>query len=193
MRASLRLFSGQNSHFKLYRNRIEIPSLKTAVKDVAVFHFNWLRDNCRCPQCFHPNTRQKLHSSGSINPFIKPKRVELFSKSLNVEWDDDEDAHKSVYDLSWLEKHNYNIPSAPLITPVFWDAQEYRKHRDTVDYDDFLKPHGFARVLRQIKDYGLAFLKNVPTTNHLIVEDVAKQFGVIKVGTFLLETRRTYL
>ena len=187
MRGSLRLLGNKNLPFKLYGNRIEIPAIKTKTAAVdshnqatTAFHYSWLRDNCRCSLCFHPKTRQKLHSSGSINPLVKPRKVELSSNHLKVDWDEEE-GHKSNYDLSWLEKYNYNIPNAPLISPVTWNAKEYRSYRDTVDYQDFLQPQGYTRILEQLRDYGLAFLKNVPTSNHLLVEDVAKKFGVIKV------------
>lgn len=173
----MRLFSvllNKNTPFKLFSNHIEIPSIKD-----GRFHYSWLRDNCACSSCLHPSTRQKLHSSGSINSLVRPKKVDIGSSSLKIKWEDD--LHESHYDLKWLERFNYNIPFTPLISPIQWNAKEYSNYRDTVDYSEFLSYGGYHRVLKQIRDYGISFLKNVPTDDPTVVEEVAKKFGVIKV------------
>lgn len=157
---------------KLNSDSLEIPPISN-----GRFHFAWLRDNCQCPQCFHPRTKQKLYSSGNIDRHIKPLKAEMTGDSLVVSWQD----HQSVYTVDWLKKFNYNKTFTPLISPKLWDAATYHKARETVSYSDFLQPHGFKKVLHQIREYGLAFLQNVPTQDHLQVESVAKAFGVIKV------------
>lgn len=37
----------------------------------AKFHKLWLRDHCRCPQCLHPDTKQRQLDTASI-PFDTP-------------------------------------------------------------------------------------------------------------------------
>ncbi|KAI9187862.1 hypothetical protein H9P43_002253 [Blastocladiella emersonii ATCC 22665] len=51
---------------------VSLPG-SAAAPTPAVFHHVWLRDNCPCPACVHPSTRQKLHASGDIPVAIQPK------------------------------------------------------------------------------------------------------------------------
>lgn len=181
-----RIQYSNNTKLQLYADFLEIPS-------ISKFHYSWLRDNCQCPKCFHPRTKQKLHSSGSIDGCIKPLKAEISGDSLLVSWPPSKckwfrelntseliqdihlvidtphyarDEHSSVYRIDWLKSVDYYKEHTPLIKPKLWDSKIYRKARETVDYKEFLKPQGFNKVLAQIRDYGLAFLKNVPTENH---------------------------
>ncbi|KAJ3315975.1 hypothetical protein HDV04_000183 [Boothiomyces sp. JEL0838] len=86
--------------------------------------------------------------------------------------------HVSEYDKLWLQRFQYSKPFQQTIKPVLWDLTNYK--RETIDYKDFQTPEGFKIVLQQLHDYGLSFLKNVPTENDTQVEQVAQAFGPIK-------------
>lgn len=138
-------------------------------------HARWLRDNCQCAKCVHPSTKQKLHSSGKIQVDIQPQRVEVIGKDLKVNWID---GHESIYTYKWLAHHS--VPFKPLISsPISWNRKIYTNKFEKVQFSDFMTDQGYRRVLGQIRDYGLAFLTNVPSEEH-IVESVAEKFGVIR-------------
>jgi gamma-butyrobetaine dioxygenase len=167
--------------------RLRESTLELSLPEKVEFHYQWLRDNCRCPKCIHPPTQQKLHSSGQIlaqKPlnarYINEKQVEIKWPGSMLKGGND-GGHTSLYDVSFLKRFHYNQPFRPLIQPVLWNAQAFREARQTVDYSDFSTSTGYQTVLKQLRDYGLCFMKNVPTENEKQVESVAETFGVIKV------------
>jgi gamma-butyrobetaine dioxygenase len=170
--------------------KLKEETLEILLPEKTEFHYQWLRDNCQSPRCIHPSTRQKLHSSGQILS-VKPTGVKYINDhQIQINWpkekskDGEEYEHVSTFDIEFLKRFNYNIPFRPLINPILWNAEQYTRSRETVDYQDFLTPKGFKNTLQYLRDYGLCFLKNVPTENEFQVETIAKKFGVIKVLLF---------
>jgi gamma-butyrobetaine dioxygenase len=193
-----------------------LPSIKTVEKDHVVlgfpgdnskfveatgkFHYVWLRDNCQCPQCVHPDSRQKLHSSGDINLDVKPKSIKVVppesaggSPMLQIEWPlgsltkANSQPHTTEFDLKWLLEsgHPRNPGLKALRTPpkatVSWDAKLYEANDNRVSYKDYMNTdEGLLRALRQLHDFGLCFLSGVPTANDKEVENVARRIGEIK-------------
>jgi hypothetical protein len=167
--------------------RLRESTLELSLPERVEFHYQWLRDNCRCPKCIHPPTQQKLHSSGQI---LAQKPIEaryINEKQVEIKWSGSmlkggrDTTHTSLYDISFLKRFNYSNAFRPLIQPVLWNAAKFREARKTVDYTEFLTPDGYNSALRQLRDYGLCFLKNVPVDNEKQVEKIAETFGVIKV------------
>ncbi|SNX85609.1 related to trimethyllysine hydroxylase [Melanopsichium pennsylvanicum] len=50
------------------------------------FHNMWLRDHCRCPQCYHPTTKQRLLNTFEIAPDVEPISAEATTEGLLVHW-----------------------------------------------------------------------------------------------------------
>ncbi|SPO27177.1 related to trimethyllysine hydroxylase [Ustilago trichophora] len=50
------------------------------------FHNIWLRDHCRCPQCYHPTTKQRLLNTFEIAPDAEPISAEATTEGLLVHW-----------------------------------------------------------------------------------------------------------
>src|SRR5690348_1555519 len=46
----------------------------------------WLRDNCPCPECIHPSTRQKLHASTQVPLDIGVTSYKGTPEGLEVVW-----------------------------------------------------------------------------------------------------------
>ncbi|KAJ3325114.1 hypothetical protein HDV06_004870 [Boothiomyces sp. JEL0866] len=169
------------------RIQIAVFCFHSSIVDITAeapteFHYTWLRDNCQCPLCVHTSTRQKLHSSGQVVS-QKPLSVQVLADKIRIIWPRDAllpktQEHISEYDKKWLQRFQYSGPFQPTIKPVLWDRKNYQ--RDTVDYKDFQTPEGFKKVLQQLHDFGLSFLKNVPTEKDTQVEQVAQAFGPIK-------------
>ncbi|KAJ3276779.1 hypothetical protein HDV01_002833 [Terramyces sp. JEL0728] len=113
----------------------------------------------------------------------KPLSVEVLANTVKIIWPKDAllplaQEHTSEYDKKWLQRFHYTKPFQPTIKPVMWDLKNYK--RESIDYKDFQTPDGFKKVLRQLHDYGLSFLKNVPTDKDTRVEQVAQSFGPIQ-------------
>ncbi|SJX62422.1 related to trimethyllysine hydroxylase [Sporisorium reilianum f. sp. reilianum] len=50
------------------------------------FHNLWLRDHCRCAQCYHPTTKQRLLNTFEIAPDAQPISAEATTEGLLVQW-----------------------------------------------------------------------------------------------------------
>lgn len=50
------------------------------------FHNIWLRDHCRCPQCYHPVTKQRLLNTFEIPTDAQPVSAEPTTEGLVVQW-----------------------------------------------------------------------------------------------------------
>lgn len=127
----------------------------------------WLRDHCRCPKCYHPQTRQRLVNTFAIPVDIQPRSIQANEDGLVVIWDNDE--HKSVYDWAWLKNHSYNPflkdkSDLSLKAPILWDA-EIAKNPPVVQYEDAMSTKaGLAKWLENIQVYGFSFVDGVPVS-----------------------------
>lgn len=133
------------------------------------FHYLWLRDNCRCEACLHPSG-QRLHETWELDPRVAPRRVERGEQDLLIEW---RDGHESRYSRRFLERHAYDRARPPADARVLWDgsldpaAVSFAYPEVAADRQRRLE------WLLAVRDYGFAFLADVPTapgTIHRVVE-----------------------
>ncbi|CAM0135485.1 hypothetical protein VKS41_005130 [Umbelopsis sp. WA50703] len=142
----------------------------------------WLRDHCRCPKCFHPQTLQRLVNTFAIPQDIRPKSVQATENGLTIVWENDE--HKSVYDWDWLWNHSYNPPLKGKIDltppkPVLWGA-EIAKNPPVVQYEEAMSTQaGLAKWLNNIEVYGFSFVDGVPV-NLEATEQLARRICFIR-------------
>ncbi|KAG9300097.1 hypothetical protein G9A89_000837 [Geosiphon pyriformis] len=55
------------------------------------YNYIWLRDNCQCSKCIHPDSKQKLHSSAQIPLDIRPVSAIVKSSSTTIIKNDHDD------------------------------------------------------------------------------------------------------
>jgi DUF971 family protein len=55
------------------------------------FHHIWLRDNCACAECKHPDAWERVLDNVELDLEVRPESV-AFDKSLEITW---EDGHKT--------------------------------------------------------------------------------------------------
>ncbi|KXS22428.1 Trimethyllysine dioxygenase [Gonapodya prolifera JEL478] len=153
------------------------------------YHNIWLRDHCRCPQCFHPKTKQRLVPSHAIPLNIRPISFTVTpttsnsQAALHVTWPPIEGVevspHASTYSLSWLGDHSYypvirRPESRQPRKRTLWGA-ELSQRIDAGDlstpYEEVMKSEaGLAPWLRHIAEFGIGFVDGVPAT----MEDTEK-------------------
>ncbi|CAO3664406.1 unnamed protein product [Umbelopsis ramanniana] len=137
------------------------------VNTESLYQHVWLRDHCRCPNCYHPQTRQRLVDTFAIPVDIKPRSVQTNERGLHIVWDNDE--HESVYEWAWLKNHSYNPPlqgKAELTSPkpVVWDAG-IANAPPVVQYEEVMTTKaGLAKWLDNIEVYGFSFVDGVPVS-----------------------------
>ncbi len=111
--------------------------------------FVWLRDNCPCPGCRHPDLRQKL-APDVPPPGVHPRSVQIDDDAVCIDWDE-EPGHRSRYSHEWLRAHlDHDAPPSPKL----WNATSLSMTRlelhgsppTTVALDDALDTTGIALV-----------------------------------------------
>ena len=158
------------------------PFLEIHWKDNSKkLHFQWLRDHCPCPKCIHPSNRQKLHRSADVNLVI-PK-VEMTDGLLQIMWPEKsllttDEEHKSIFSLDFLK--NLPYPDSRSYAGKTWNQELLSKSQLQFDYKEtFAAPSKFNRLLKQLYDYGIAFISNAPINNSQ-VEKLGQSFGNIR-------------
>ncbi|KAJ3188098.1 hypothetical protein HK101_009206 [Irineochytrium annulatum] len=159
----------------------------------ARFHYAWLRDHCQCPLCVHSSTRQKLHSSGDVDPRVQPRSVSVRDGSLILEWGEGSvrhppaarAPHTTTLPIDWLLANSYqksltrHRPAEP--TPTLWDASSFATASERVSYDEYMgTDEGLRKVLGQMRRFGLCFLTGVPVEDEKEVERCARRIGCVR-------------
>jgi trimethyllysine dioxygenase len=127
----------------------------------------WLRDNCQCQQCTHPQTKQRLIDTFEIDPDIKIASLEPSHAGLAIKWANPK--HESYFPWSWLMTH---VPSPATKSSRWsrrWDhvppASDISAY-PAVTYDSIMSPdnHGLLAYLTAIEKYGFCLAPNTPVT-----------------------------
>ena len=147
----------------------------------SLFHPMWLRDNCPCPQCTHPVTREQLIDLLDIPDDIAPVRVGVGSSAgLEVTWNRND--HLSVFNPDWLYAHSGLVETRP-VKQVLWTSRELS---EPPTFDGPLAcrdDHTMHQVLTAVAEYGIARLTGLPTEENT-VERFAQQIGPIRETHF---------
>ncbi|KAJ1677007.1 hypothetical protein EV182_007074, partial [Spiromyces aspiralis] len=162
------------------------------------FPLIWLRDSCQCPNCIHPDNKQKLFSSGELDAEAKldsaSVREDLGPEPvLEVRWgglglnrESSGGSHTSHYPFSWLTANApFDASGSPrphfeLPKHQLWSGREFSEVHNFIPYDEFMDPSkgGLYRALVQMAEYGLFFLEGVPIEDSKVTE-VASRIGVV--------------
>ncbi|KAJ7056593.1 hypothetical protein C8F01DRAFT_1211296 [Mycena amicta] len=147
------------------------------------FHNIWLRDHCRCPQCFHQVTKQRLVNTFEIPPGITPSKVEPTPEGLLVSWPSSQ-PHESLYPWSWLRQNSYDPKIADAKAPphekILWGSKILTSP-PTVTYEEAMAQddRGLHKWLSNIDRFGVCFVSGVPPTPEA-TEELSQRIGFIR-------------
>lgn len=129
------------------------------------FHYAWLRDNCRCSECFHPLTHERTLITAIIPDDITATQAQVIrGEQLQVRWSHGQ--HQSLFSLEWLQQHNYSRASQQPLnnTEVLWGA-ELNNQVPTFNYSDVWEQDSqLIKWCEALCDYGLVILRGAPTS-----------------------------
>ncbi|KFY84089.1 hypothetical protein V500_09586 [Pseudogymnoascus sp. VKM F-4518 (FW-2643)] len=138
----------------------------------------WLRDACSCSLCVDPSTRQKVFETPKIPANISYKSVteSKDGKSISVTWDNDIPGfgpeHISTYEKKELERYDNNPVAVESLQAneadsyKIWNRDQVSEKIQFIDYDKSMEDDKtLFEVLKQLRLYGLVFIKNVPGEN----------------------------
>lgn len=144
------------------------------------YHHIWLRDHCRCPQCFHAVTKQRLVNTFEIPSDVKPIKVESKPNGLEVTWPSTT-PHISFYPWEWLKQNSYDPPpkSRVVSEKIIWGSK-IGQSPPTVAYEEVMSDdQGVFKWLSNIDKFGFSFVSGVPTTAEA-TEELVKRIGFIR-------------
>lgn len=215
MRGLITAYACARSHFSIRNSRLLSTqrnkagvSLKQGTDSVEIkwkrrddsvpsfwskFHHIWLRDNCQCSECYHPQTQQRLVDTLTISADLRPRSVQLCENSgsihrdsLAVEW---EDGHQSNYPLAWLKAHSYESqeegqrPESAIeldSNGVATWGREISRAPPVVDYGRFMNDErAWLEWSDKVDQRGFCFIDGIPH-EPLFSRRVLERIGVLR-------------
>lgn len=190
---------------KQNQNSLEIKWSSSDHKAISIFNYIWLRDNCQCSRCLHPDNRQKLFLTSQVALDVKPITVNVSEEQeeLEITWpssstsevkssnSSDNSFHKSKYPFTFLRFYTSKNTASQLRFSdqkhITWDCDSIKSSKNLwVSYNDYMNSdEGIFDSLEQLWNYGLIFLKNVPIekdgmTNVDPIRKVVERIGTLK-------------
>lgn len=149
-----------------------------------------LRDSCECPQCVHPDTRQRLFSTADVPRNIAAQAVSLPESrqgAVSVDWNHDapgfDSEHRSELPINSLRNiAKSGVPPGPyherLDNQTWWDAQSYQL--PTLDFESYMYDDAtLYQAIRRLRTHGLIFVRNCPGVEKS-VSAIAERIGPVK-------------
>lgn len=132
------------------------------------FHYIWLRDNCACAECRHPDAWERLLDTVELNLDIRPTHVE-FDDTLEITWDD---GHRTSMSADWLRSNRYGKQRRDTRRekPILWTAKITDEPPKISLVEIGSSDNGLRRWLTLIRDYGFVIVTDVPTREGAVVE-----------------------
>ncbi|XP_059491257.1 trimethyllysine dioxygenase, mitochondrial isoform X2 [Neocloeon triangulifer] len=168
-----------SSSYTVHKDYLQLVS--AAGKKIEV-DFLWLRDHCRCSQCYNAATSQRSLPFLSISENIRPLSCDISSDFTNliISWPD---GHTSRYALNWLcglLEPNLRFKKLNKLFDLrkLWEDGK-NPTLPRIDYVDLVEKKEEASLkeaVLSLLEYGIASINKVPSTveaTQLVVERIA--------------------
>ena len=145
------------------------------------FHHVWLRDNCLCSECRHPDAWEHTVDTFSIPLDIRPEKVEA-GDALDITWSD---GHLSTFSADWLLENAYDSARIqPEAQITLWDGESIHRSLPEVEYASIIESdEGALAWLKLVREYGFAIVRGVPTEHQQVME-LARYISYISPTNF---------
>jgi gamma-butyrobetaine dioxygenase len=149
------------------------------------FPARWLRDNCACPRCRHPQALERTFKFiDHPAPVITAAGLRA-DGNLEVRFGNDGDVHVSVYARGWLRAHACSEAALAERRPAprLWDAT-IATQLPALDYERYLHTDDGLRFwIESLEEHGIVLLRGVPTQPGQLLE-VARRIGPVRATNF---------
>lgn len=173
-----------------------VPGVEARNDDVQVtwpdghagrFPYLWLRENCPCPQCTHPEAWERIVDFMALPLTVKPDSVDGDPQGLHLTWPSQgAPCDGTHFSWEWLDSHRLER-----------DARLARKRRirgwtgSMVDKDSLAVPHDavmacdddLERLLAHVDSIGVGFVVGVPI-DRLAVTEIAERIAFVEGSHF---------
>jgi len=166
------------------------PTQSDSAGTALTFPGVWLRDNCRCPACFHDSSQSRQLDWDHFDTSVKPLNVHMDAdkKQLHIRWSDE---HESFYDLEWLKHRSFDKDSQRSYLEEFyrpktrhWAGAEFQEIAQRFEYDQVMSEDAaLQKWLQALAVYGVALLSGAPLDDG-VVRRLAERVGFIRRTTY---------
>ncbi|WRT68900.1 trimethyllysine dioxygenase [Kwoniella shivajii] len=151
---------------------------------VTTFDNYFLFDHCRCPKCYHQQTKQRLKTLSEIPSDVHPTSVKVDKSGVNLTWSTS-DSHQSSFPFEFLRRSAYDPPLASYRDDtegrVLWNST-IAQTPPTVLYDEIMSEdkegeksgRAILKLLNKVHDFGFCFINSVPATGEDTKELIEK-------------------
>ncbi|XP_072161924.1 uncharacterized protein [Bemisia tabaci] len=115
----------------------------------------WLRDNCRCKDCYNYATKQRSIDVTLLSPFCFACHYFFENEKLHLTWGD---GHKSTFDIAFLRQYS-QLEQWP--QPFLWKGEEAKSLVTAISLGKFNQLEGQEEVANSILRNGLAIVSGV--------------------------------
>ena len=151
------------------------------------FPYFWLRENCPCAQCTHPDAWERTADFMAMPLDIRPSAVDADAAGLHLAWPPGgAPCDGSHYSWGWLDGHRLER-----------EARLARKRRiqgwagSMIERDSLTVPHeavmgcddDLERLLTHVDSTGVGFVVGVPT-DRLAVTEIAERIAFVEGSHF---------
>ena len=152
---------------------------------MSTFHAMWLRDNCPCSECRHPQALERTFK------FIDHPEPEIQTASMpaadcvEVRFAGPKDVHVARFAAGWLRHHCYSADARREHQPKprLWDASAI-KNLPVVQFSDYMNTDSGLRVwLEALCSWGIVLLRGAPADPGKLL-DVAHRIGPVRSSNF---------
>ncbi|XP_071501871.1 trimethyllysine dioxygenase, mitochondrial-like [Diadema antillarum] len=139
------------------------------------FSYMWLRDHCRCPECYEHTCNQNLVNIFALPTDIKPTEVTLDKEKLYLTWPD---GHLTTYSMQWLLANapgQSSSDGADLLQPLYWDRDIITANPPQDVHIDELRSAsrgGLRKCLENLHVYGFTFVSGLEASKESTEEAV---------------------
>lgn len=146
----------------------------------------WLRDNCACAKCRHPEALERTFMFVDHDrPIVSSASVLPDEESIAVDFTTGTESHRAIYTFGWLRAHDRqeSTAHARATTLQLWDTR-FASALPRFQYADYVRSPATLRAwIESLQRYGIVMLVDVPQLPGTLLE-VAHRIGPIRSSNF---------
>ncbi|KAG0713429.1 Gamma-butyrobetaine dioxygenase [Chionoecetes opilio] len=160
--------------------------LKVRWKDGSedMYPYLWLRDNCQCPNCFHPVSLSRRFSMKDLDPSLDCVSVQVNNdgEQVEVHWTD---GHLGTYNAQWLHERAFKLRHEPRdrqcrLKKEYW-GHELQEDMPRASFPEVLRNDAaLLTFLEKLERGGVVLVSGVPTEMDQI-KLLTKRIGHMKI------------
>ena len=172
------------------------PRIEAGTDDVRVtwpdghagrFPYFWLRENCPCPQCTHPEAWERIVDFMAISLDVRPDSVDADAAGLRLAWPSgDVPCDGTHYSWEWLDSHRLERDARLARKRTFrgWTGSMIDKESLAIPHDAVMtSDDDLERLLAHVDSTGVGFVVGVPT-DRLVVTEIAERIAFVEESHF---------